>query len=174
MRAIAAAIIALFLNGGAAFSQTPAAAEDSSLRARCEGLADEKARTMATHVLSVADGASFGMSVATVDALNKSQSEMLGSSHSSKYEAASDRCYVRLYEHKRNGQFETQHHGVYDARTGDLVAFARRVNGKETGYVFDAHKGPWVPPADCGNCTAGVGWNAAIGYMDERMADRRN
>lgn len=173
MRAIVA-IIALILNTGFAFSQTSAATGDSNLRARCEELADERAGVMATHVLSVADGASFGMSVAAVDALNKSQSEILGSSHSSRYDAASDRCYIRLYEHKRNGQFETEHHGIYDARTGDLVAFARRVNGKETGYVFDAHKGPWVSPADCGNCTAGVGWNAAIGYMDDMMAERRN
>ena len=173
MRAIAF-ITALLLNCGAAFSQTLLGAEESTLRARCEALADGKAREMASHVLSVADGASFGMSVAAVDALNKSQSEMLGSSHSSKYDPASNRCYVRLYEHKRNGQFETEHHGIYDARTGDLIAFARRVNGKETGYVFDADKGPWVPPANCGNCTIGVGWNAAITYMQATMADTRN
>ena len=173
MRAIVF-ITALLLNCGAAFSQTPLETGESTLRARCEALADGKARELATHVLSVADGASFGMSVAAVDALNKSQSEMLGSSHSSKYDPPSNRCYVRLYEHKRNGQFETEHHGIYDARTGDLIAFARRVNGKETGYVFDADKGPWVPPANCGNCTIGVGWHAAIAYMQATMADTRN
>jgi hypothetical protein len=169
-----ALITAWLLNCGAAFSQTPLGTEESALRARCEALADGKAREMASHVLSVADGASFGMSVAAVDAVNKSPSEMLGSSHSSKYDATSNRCYVRLYEHKRNGQFETEQHGIYDARTDDLIAFARRVNGKETGYVFDADKGPWVPPANCGSCTVGVGWNAAMAYMDATMADRRN
>lgn len=173
MRALAV-VIALIVSCGTASSQTPAATEESQLRARCQALADEKAGAMASHVLSVADGAAFGMPVAAVDALNKSQSEMLGSSHSSKYDAAGNRCYIRLYEHKRNGQFETEHHGIYDARTDDLIAFARRVNGRETGYVFDIRKGPWVSPANCRNCTAGVGWDAAIAYMDEIMAGGPN
>lgn len=173
MRAIAV-IIALIVNCGAAFAQTAVATGETNLRARCRALADEKAGAMASHVLSIADGASFGMPVAAVDALNKSQSEVLGSAHSSKYDAAGNRCYIRLYEHKRNGQFETEHHGIYDARTDDLIAFARRVNGRETGYVFDIRKGPWVPPVNCRNCAAGVGWDAAIAYMDEMMAGGRN
>ncbi|WP_146690911.1 hypothetical protein [Bradyrhizobium canariense] len=166
---------ALTLNGAVAFAQAPpAATETSDARIRCKDMGDKKAETTVSHLLSIADGASVGLSAAAVDALNQSKSEMLGSSHSSRYDAASNRCYIRLYEHKRNGEFETEIHSVYDAQTDDLLAFARRVNGKETGYVFDVHKGPWIPPANCTSCTVGVGWDAAISYMDEIMTGQRN
>lgn len=169
------AIVAVLMQSGvAAFAQTPSGVTGASdPRDRCSARAAEKAEAAPAHVLSIADGASVGMSVAAVDDLNNSKPEILGSSHSSKYDAANDRCYIRLYEHKRSGEFETESHRVFDARTGDLLAFARRVNGKEAGYVFGAHKGPWVPPANCGSCASGVGWDAAIAYMDETMADRR-
>ena len=171
----AAIAAVLMLNCIAAFAQAPpTAAEAVNPRIRCKSLGDEKADATVSHVLSIADGASIGMSVAAVDALNNDKPEMLGSSHSSKYDAASNRCYIRLYEHKRSGQFETESDSLYDAQTNDLLAFARRVNGKETGYVFDTRKGPWLPPANCKSCALGVGWDAALAYMDDIMTDRRN
>jgi hypothetical protein len=182
----------------------------------------KRAAATVAHVLSIAEGASVGMSAAAVDALNNNKAEMLGSSHSSKYDAMNDRCYarlygavarrrhrpgrrcrrprsshrgiardsggavwhrhharrgavraaLRLYEHKRTGDFETESHTIYDVQTDALLAFARRVNGKEIGYVFDVHKGTSV--ANCTACALGVGWDAAIAYMDGIITDKPN
>jgi hypothetical protein len=169
-------IAALMLNSGLAFAQTlPTATEAFNLRIRCKAMADEKAEAMAWHPLSVAGGAELGMSAAAVTALNSAgEAENIGSWHSSKYDAKSNRCYVRIYQHRRSSKLETETHQVYDAQTDDLLANARILNGKKSGQVWDEYKGPWVPPADCRFCMRGDGWDAAIAYMDELMTDKRN
>src|ERR1700756_3035375 len=87
-----AIIAATALTCAAAFAQSPPSTDAPDARARCMAMGDEKAEKTVSHVLSIADGASVGMSAAAVDILNKDPAEMLGSSHSSKYNAATNRC----------------------------------------------------------------------------------
>jgi hypothetical protein len=72
-------------------------------------MADEKAEAIrAWRELSVAEGASLGMSAADVARLNdETRPEVVVSWASSKYDAKNNRCYVRIYQHtRRKPQFD--------------------------------------------------------------------
>jgi hypothetical protein len=148
----------------------PTATEAFNLRIRCKQMADQMADALAWHEMSVADGASLGMSAADVARLNdQTRPEVLGSWSSSKYEATNNRCYVRIYKHtRRKSQFDYEVHQVYDAQVEDLLAHAEMKNGKKFGMIYDeSYKGArWLSSGD-------ASWEAAITYMDELMADPR-
>ena len=56
---------------------------------------------------------------------------------------------------------------VYDAQVDDLLVHAKVKNGKKTGLIFDeSYKGDRLLSGD-------AGWQSAITYMDELMADLR-
>jgi hypothetical protein len=57
---------------------------------------------------------------------------------------------------------------LFDAQVDDLLASADIRNDKKNGVIFDeSYKGNrWVSGGD-------AGWDAAIKYMDELMADPR-
>jgi len=169
-------IAAMMLNCEVGFAQTPPTATEAfNLRIRCKEMAEQKLDDLSFHPMSIADGASMGMSAANVAALNKQITpEVLGSWQSSKYDAKNNRCYVQIYIHTRKASFDIEHRQVYDAQKDDLLADAMIKNGEKSGQVYDEYKGPWVPPKDCRMCMSGWGWDAAIAYMDEIMTDKRN
>jgi hypothetical protein len=147
----------------------PTATEAFNLRIRCKQMADEKADALAWHEMSVADGASLGMSAADVARLNdQTRPEVLGSWRSSKYDATSNRCYVRIYNHTRSkSKYDYEVHQVYDAQVDDLLVHAEIKNGKKVGMIYDeSYKGDRRLLGD-------AGWEAAITYMNELMADAR-
>jgi hypothetical protein len=117
----------------------PTATEAFNLRIRCKQMADEKADALAPHEMSVADGASIGMSAADVARLNdQTRPEVLGLWSSSKYDATNNRCYVRIYKHtRRTSQFDDEVHQVYDAQVDDLLVSAHIRNGKKYGDIWD-------------------------------------
>jgi hypothetical protein len=117
----------------------PTATEAFNLRIRCKQMADEKADALAPHEMSVADGASIGMSAADVARLNdQTRPEVLGLWSSSKYAATNNRCYVRIYKHtRRTSQFDDEVHQVYDAQVDDLLVSAHIRNGKKYGDIWD-------------------------------------
>jgi hypothetical protein len=94
--------------------------------------------------------------------------EVLQSSGSSRYDATNNRCYVLIYHHIRKPGFENVVRQLFDAQVDDLLASADIRNGKKNGVIFDeSYKGNrWVSGGD-------AGWDAAIKYMDELMADPR-
>jgi hypothetical protein len=151
----------------------PTATEAFNLRIRCKQMADEKADALAWHELSVADGASMGMSAADVARLNdQTRPEVLGSWSSSKYDAKNNRCYIRIYKHIRRTRtpqpFDYEVQQVYDAQVDDLLATAWIENGKKHGSIWDqSYTGErFFKDGD-------ASWEAAIAYMDELMADPR-
>jgi hypothetical protein len=165
-------IAAMMLNCGVGFTQTPpTATEVFNLRTKCKAMADEKADSMQLPPMTIADGAALGWSAATVDALNKNREatlEVLLSTHSSKYDAKNNRCYVEFFEQKKYGKHkenEVQHRQIYDAQTDDLLAFAKIENGKKVGMVFD-HEHRSTMGDD-------LGWTDANAYIDEMMFDKR-
>jgi hypothetical protein len=119
--------------------------------------------------MSVADGASIGMSADDVAGLNdQTRPEVLGSWSSSKYDATNNRCYVRIYNHtRRKSQYDYEVQQVYDAQVDDLLVNADIRNGKKSGLIFDeSYKGNRFLTGD-------ASYEAAITYMDELMADPR-
>jgi hypothetical protein len=159
------------------FAQTPPTATEAfDLRIRCKVMADKKANDLSWHPLSVADGVAGGMSADAVAALNKStMPKVLGSWQTSRYDAKNNRCYIQIYSHTQRASFDSEFRQVYDAQTDDLLAFAEIKNGTKNGMVFDKYKGPPVPHCfSTPGCVPGLGWDAAIAYMDEMMADKPN
>lgn len=140
-------IMVLMLNCGAAFAQAPpTATEVFNLRIRCKEMADKKAENF---FLGTQDSIKFV-------------------SWSSKYDIKSNRCYIGLLVQNSYPKIpmEREQRQVYDGATDDLVAFAKIENGKKVGMVFDTgHRK---------TTDENIGWNDAIDYMDELMADRRN
>jgi len=163
-------IVALLLiASGQAGAQTPlTATEASNLRIKCKQMADQKADELAWHGLSVADGASMGMSAVDVARLNdEARPEVLESWSSSKYDAINNRCYVRIYQHTRRESNDYELHQVYDAQANDLLAYAAITNGKKHGLILDqSYNGDRFIGGD-------DSWEAAIVYMYELMADPR-
>jgi hypothetical protein len=163
-------VVLLPLLGIVCGAQTPpTATEEFNLRIRCKQMADEKADAVAWHEMTVADGASLGMSAADVARLNdQTRPEVLGSWSSSKYDAKNNRCYVRIYKHTRQkSRFDYEVHQVYDAQVDNLLAHAEIRNGKKHGDIWDeSYKGIRPVQGD-------ASWDAAIAYMDELMADPR-
>jgi hypothetical protein len=133
-------------------------------------MADQLADAFASHKLSVAAGAAIGMSAADVARINDEQMpEVLGSSHSSKYDAINNRCYVRIYTHtQRKSQYDYEVQQVYDAQLDNLLARAEIINGKKHGSISDeSYKGQRsFKDGD-------AAWEAAVTYMNELMADPR-
>jgi len=164
----------LLIASGQAVAQTPPTATEAfNLRIRCKQMADQKAEALAWHEMTVADGASLGMSAADVARLNdQTRPEVLGSASSSKYDAINNRCYVRIYQHTRRQSvgrkpFELEVDQVYDAQVDELLAHAEIKDGKKSGTIWDqSYKGNRFPGGD-------AGWEAAITYMDDLMADPR-
>ena len=164
----------LLIASGQAVAQTPPTATEAfNLRIRCKRMADQKADALAWHVMTVDDGASLGMSAADVARLNdQTRPEVLGSASSSKYDAINNRCYVRIYQHTRRQSvgrkpFELEVDQVYDAQVDELLAHAEIKDGKKSGTIWDqSYKGNRFPGGD-------AGWEAAITYMDDLMADPR-
>jgi hypothetical protein len=150
-------------------AQTPPTATEA-LSVRCAQMADQLADAFAGHKLSVAAGAAIGMSAADVARINDEQRpEVLGSWHSSKYDAINNRCYLRIHTHtQRKSQYDYEVQLVYDARLDNLLATAEIINGKKRGSISDeSYKGQHsFKDGD-------AGWEAAITYMDELMADPR-
>ena len=146
----------------------PTATEAFNLRTKCKQSADQKADELAWHGLSVADGASMGMSAADVARLNdEARPEVLESWSSSKYDAINNRCYVRIYQHTRRESNDYELHQVYDAQANDLLAYAAITNGKKHSLILDqSYNGDRFISGD-------DGWEAAIVYMYELMADPR-
>jgi hypothetical protein len=147
----------------------PTATEAFNLRIRCRQMADQKADALAWHEMTVADGASLGMSAADVARINdQARPEVIASWVSSKYDAKNNRCYVRIYQHtRRRPQFDQELHQVYDAQVDDLLANAVIRNGKKHGDIWDqSYKGIRPVQGD-------ASWDAALAYMDELMADPR-
>ena len=147
--------------------------EAFNLRIRCKQMADQKADELAWHELSVADGASIGMSAADVARLNdQTRPEVLGSWSSSKYDAINNRCYVRIYKHTRRQsagrKSEYEVHQVYDAQVDELLAHAQIQDGKKSGSIWDeSYKGQrFFKDGD-------ADWEGAVTYMNELMADPR-
>jgi hypothetical protein len=166
-------VILLPLLGIVCGAQTPPTATEAfNLRIRCKQIADEKAEAIrAWHELSVAEGASLGMSAADVARLNdETRPEVVVSWSSSKYDAKNNRCYVRIYQHtRRKSQVDYEVHQVYDAQVDDLLASAVINNGtgKKHGAIWDqSYRGIRPVQGD-------ASWDAAIAYMDELMADPR-
>jgi hypothetical protein len=164
-------VILLPLLGIVCGAQTPPTATEAfNLRIRCKQMADEKAAALAQPLeLSVADGASLGISAADVARLNdETRPEVVASWASSKYDAKNNRCYVRIYKHtRRKSQFDYEVHQVYDAQVDDLLASAviNNANGKKPGQIWDqSYKGIRPVQGD-------ASWDAALAYMDELMAD---
>jgi hypothetical protein len=163
---------ATMLACGAAFAQTPTATEAFNLRIKCKQMADEKAESMQLRPLTVADGATLGMSAADVDALNRSVEagrEIISEFHSSRYDAKNNRCYMESYVRQKFGrkkENELEQRQIYDAQTDDLLAFAKIENGKKVGMVFDREHPTKLLGQD-------LGWDDANAYIDEMMLDRR-
>ena len=130
----------------------------------------------------------MGMSPAAVASLNafndKHKPEVVASWNTSKYDPINNRCYGRIYIHKRkdlgpNWRYDNEEDVVYDLQTDDLLADAFIKNGKKTGNVWDPdylHKQNPLPsclggcgPADFGDYS----WQNAEDYMDKIMADPR-
>jgi hypothetical protein len=148
----------------------PTATEAFNLRIRCKQMADQMADALAWNGMSVADGASLGMSAADVARLNdQTRPEVLGSWSSSKYDATNNRCYVRIYNHtRRKSKYDYEVHQVYDAQVENLLASAEIKNGKKNGDIWDeSYTGQrYFKDGD-------ASYEAAITYMDELMADPR-
>ncbi len=166
-------IAAMMLNCGVGFAQTPPTATEAfNLRIKCKQMADEKADSLEWHPLSVEDGAIFGMSADAVAASNRNREaaqEIILLSHSSKYDAKNNRCYVDIFKHWKFGSHkenDMQYRQIYDVQTDDLLAFAQIENGKKVGMVFD-HEHRSTMGDD-------LGWTDANAYIDEMMADKRN
>jgi acyl-CoA hydrolase len=149
----------------AAAQAPPTATEAFNLRIRCKEMAAEKLESLQSRPLGIADGASLGMSPATVQSLNKYVPEVVHSHFSSKYDAANNRCYVEVYIHTRTKQFDVEHRQIYDAQVDDLLAFAKIENGKKVGMVFD-HQHQKTSDTN-------LGWDDANAYIDQMMADKR-
>ena len=143
-----------------AFGQTPpTATEEFNLRIKCKELADQKAEEL--------DGMS-----------RSAKWEILNSWHASKYDAKSNRCYVRVYGHMRHHpSVEHVIDQVYDAQVDDILASATILSGKKNGQIFDPdYKKPWLPLCNPEGCPTDFGdrtWQAAKDYMSELMADPR-
>jgi hypothetical protein len=167
-----ALIAAVMLNCGAAFAQTPPTATEAfNLRIKCKQMADDKADSMQRHPLTVAEGAGIGLSARDVDAINsnyETTTENLFSSHSSRYDAKSNRCYIETLERKklgRNKETELQYRQIYDGQTDEVLAFAQILNGKKVGLVFD--------PEHRQTTNTNLGWDDANAYIDEMMLEKR-
>jgi len=170
--AVTMAAFAAMLNCQATLAQAPPTATEAfNLRVKCKALADDKAEAMKRHPMSVADGATLGLSAGAVDALNRkndARSEVLQSWHSSRYDIENNRCYIELFEHRRfgvNKENEAQYRQIYDGQTDDLLAFTRIENGKKVGMVFD--------PEHDRTTDDNLGWDDANAYIDEMMLDKR-
>ena len=160
------------LNCGVTFAQTPpTATETFNLRIKCKQMADEKARSTQMLPMTAADGAALGLSPADVTTLNRTivaTREILFSSHSSRYDAKNNRCYIETYERMKFGrqrEYEVESRHIYDAQTDDLLAFAKITNGKKVGMVFDREHQTKIPD--------NLGWDDANGYIDEMMMENR-
>jgi len=165
-------LTAIVMGGSVAVAQTPPTATEAfNLRTKCKAMADEKADSLEIHPMTTADGAALGLSAASVEALNKNLDatrEVLLSSHSSKYDAKNNRCYVEIFEQKKYGKHkenEIQMRQIYDAKTDDLLAFAQIQNDKKVGMVFD--------PEHRRTADESFGWDDANAYIDEMMLDKR-
>ena len=93
---------------------------------------------------------------------------MIFASHSSKYDAKSNRCYIEIFQHKKYGrkkENERQIRQIYDAQIDDLLAFAQIENGTKSGLVFD-HEHRRTTDTN-------RGWDDANNYIDEMMLEKR-
>ena len=166
--------LALFLFVLSAWAQTPPTATEAfNLRIKCKALADEKAEAMMDHPLTYADGATAGMSTAAVDALNRNNAEnreLVFASHSSKYDAKTNRCYIEIFNHVKVGvrkSIDLETRAVDDGQTDDVLAFTKIENGQKVGIVNDRqHQRP-------ANLGPNLGWDDANEYMDQMMFDDR-
>jgi hypothetical protein len=143
-------VILLPLLGIVCGAQTPPTATEAfNLRIRCKQMADRKAGELAAGNAAL-------------------RWEVLQSSGSSRYDATNNRCYVLIYHHIRKPGFENVVRQLFDAQVDDLLASADIRNDKKNGVIFDeSYKGNrWVSGGD-------AGWDAAVKYMDELMADPR-
>jgi len=166
----------LFAVHGSAQSP-PTATEAFNLRIKCKKMSDDKAEELRWHPLSVADGASVGMSPTGVAAQNdRTKPEVVASWDSSKYDPINNRCYGRIYSHTSFLGWDNEYDSVYDLQTDDLLANAFIQKGKKTGAIWDPdYKKPFGPTC-VGGCPANFGdqtWQAAEDYMNEIMADPR-
>lgn len=140
-----ALIVGMMSNYGAAFAQMPPTATEAfNLRIRCKEMADKKSENFYLGPVQ----------------------EILFSAWSSKYDPKNNRCYIRIDVHRRSASFDIEHHQVYDAQTDDLLATADIQNGKKHGMVFDLNHRTTTDE--------NLGWDNAVAYMDEMMADKRN
>jgi hypothetical protein len=159
-------VLCTYLLAFPAFGQSaPTATEAFNLRIKCKQMADEKAEDMSWHPLEPANGAGVGMSPAAVARLNEqNRPEIISSSHSSRYDPKSNRCYVEIRLHTRRKELDRDSRQVYDAQIDDLVAFTKIDNGKKVGMVFD-HKHQTTTDKN-------LGWDDADAYMDQIMEDK--
>jgi hypothetical protein len=159
----------MILNCGVAFAQTPpTAAQASDLTIKCKEMAEQKLDNLRFHPLSVADGDSIGISADTIDAINSNAPEILDSWQASKYDPENSRCYVQIYKHTfvREPPLDRELLDLYDAQTNNLLAFANIENGKKVGMVFSKNHRKTTSHYR--------GWDDAVAYMDEMLADKRN
>jgi hypothetical protein len=151
-----------------ALAQTPPTATDAfNLRIKCKELAERKLDNFSFHRLSVTDGDSIGMSADTIAAINGNAPEVLDAWQTSKYDSENGHCYVQLYKHTfvREPPFDRELLDLYDVQTDSLLAFANIENGKKVGMVFNKKHRK--------TASKNHGWDDAVAYMDEMLADNR-
>jgi hypothetical protein len=107
----------------------PTATEAFNLRIQCKKMSDQKAQEMMETNIML-------------------QWEYIGTSNTSKYDPASNRCYGRIYAHivKRNFHLDHEYDQLYDLQIDDLLGWASIENGKKHGSISDEnYKKPWAP-----------------------------
>lgn len=145
---------------------TLTATEASNLRIKCKELAEQKLDKLSYHPLSVADGDSLGMSADTIAAINSNAPEVLDAWQTSKYDPENSRCYVQIYKHTfvREPPFDRELLDLFDAQTDRLLAFANIEDSKKVGMVFNKKQRK--------TASKNRGWDDAVAYMDEMLADK--
>jgi hypothetical protein len=163
MDATIASILTLLAVLPAAPQMPPTATEAFDLPIRCMKLGAQKLGSLQTQPMSIADGASMGMSPAAVATFNEEYVPQLIDAHySSKYDSVNNRCYAEIYIHTRTERFDIEQRQLYDANVDDLLASATIQNDKKYGNVFDHENHSTTTFAD-------LGWDDANAYIDEMM-----
>ncbi len=151
MRSVLSVCVAsLLAQATVALAQTSTPADIVDQRARCTQTADLKAQAV------------FWPRRDIDDANDRVRARGY---HDARYDEATGRCYVELYQHytQAAGQTEIEQRQLYDGFSDELLATADQQSGKRSGMVFDRHHRM--------KSYTNLGWDDASAYIDRLMAE---